>query len=400
MKPAVVLGSLVATSIAVSGWIYGLHWRGAAAGGSAPVEDEATARQMAQLEDEIAALHRENKVLRSLAQGGGDFPISADQQAFVEDQLGLSFRSSPKVKKASQEALRDAVLGELTHQYGESGLQERSHIWGLLGLIPMEQNLRGQLHAVGVERIRGTLSAEGALIPADFDPEHVRDASALVRLLAQLLIDQYLTIPAGASDDSRWALLAVRDGLAGKVVAAFQARQARLLGTMGSAADVGAAELLTSLPAFVQELVLFSPRHGLAYLDARKESTREILNNPPLSTADFFQPGEKQRPGDLGQLGVYGLLLQTMEAPDAAKLSDNWRSDRVIYENDRITWKISTQSEESAKTIAAAAKDVLGASFPFEAQKEIPLYLRRRWNVTVSGGKVTILNEPMKAETE
>ncbi len=396
MKPTRLLACLVYVTAVISGWLYGLHWKNTAQSSNTEKDTTEESSVIREQEEEIELLREENAVLRSLAQGGGDYPISAEQQAFIEDQLGLKFRSTPRVKKASPEELSDAVLGELTHLYGESGLDERSILWGLLGLIPLEQNVRGQFHAVGTEGIRGTLSADGILIAADFDSEHVRDASALVRLLAQLLIDQYLVTPPSASDDTRWAHVALRDGLAAQVTSAFQARQARLLGTLSTGGDSRSAELLASMPTFVQEVILFPPQYSLNYLDSESLTPRELLENPPVSTAQIFRPGYERQAGTLGQLGLYGLLRQSLSAEEALALSSSWQDDLIKYEENSSSWEVTVSTVEDARLIVAAAKTTLEASFPRGEQETLPLFLQRDWKVLQEGNRVVMINNSVE----
>ena len=392
LRPAGLLVALTGSAIALSGWLQVWYLKNQSTG---EISRETDSAEISDLRDQLLSLEQENAVLRSLAQGGGDIPVPEDLIAFVETTLDLEFRSTPVVKLSTEEGIIDAALDELANIYGENGLSEREKVWSHIGLIPPEQALRGQFQAIATTGARGAISADGLVMAADFDLENVRDASALATLLGRRLVEEHMgPPPVDASDDEHWARLALRDGLAAKVTAAYRARQARMLGTLPSSpASQEAAALLESLPLFVQLVASFPARHGLFYVESSGSDAKSLTSSPPTSSAQVMSGDKAVGDGSLGQLGLLGLLGQSMEPAQAQELARSWVRDSLVYDKFSSKWEITVSSSEAAGQIAQAAKETLGALFPRDEQADLPPFMRRSWQVRQEEALITIENK-------
>ena len=124
MRPEKILPWLLGGAVGAAGLIQGFHWRASAP----PADAEDAQGKITALENEMAMLRRENESLRSLAQGGGELPVDPATINFVEESLGLSFKSTPQVHRIAGEELRDRIIASIEARYGPHGLESRP--WG------------------------------------------------------------------------------------------------------------------------------------------------------------------------------------------------------------------------------------------------------------------------------
>lgn len=380
MQPSTLLALLIGAALAAGGLLQGLQWRrGAEAASGAELR-----QRVRSLESEVELLQRENESLRSLAQGGGEVHVAPALIGFVENALDLEFLSSPVVHRIAPEELRQRVSASIESEFPPNGLDHREQAWRLMGLLSENDRYAGQLAATRSLGARSWFDPQTgeAWVTDRFDEQSVPDQGALVRALARVLIHQNNPpAPGYRGDEAERANQALRHGAAIAIENRFLARQAIGIGFTGTQDESGAAELLTSLPPFIQGLSTFPSRRGTPRAERLIEMGEllDALHRPPAATAWFFlddppaaagPPPESSAGGEAvltesaGMLGLEAWLL-TID-PDLDREALAWRSDRYQLHarpGNRLDlrWDIELSSEEAATEIADLAAAMAGA---------------------------------------
>lgn len=380
MRPATLLPWLLGAALGAAGLLQGLHWRSSApAAGS----DEAEGRIVA-LENELALLKRENESLRSLAQGGGEVHVDPALIDFVEQSLGLDFKSNPQVHRIAGEELRDRIVAAIESRYGPHGLDSRQRAWSLMGLLNADDRFAPQLAATKAVGARSWFDDQGgeAWVTDRFDPRAVPDQAALIRALVRILIHQHYPPPPGwPGDEPAIAREALHHGAALAIENRYLARQALATGFTGVPENPEARELLESLPPFVRGLATFPAALGLPRAERLmdQEEILSALHRPPVLSADFFPdheglaaepPALPETAGNVlleesaGMVGLKFWLDPLGE--EAGRLADGWRGDRyrlhATSDSDvHLVWDIRFDSDASADAFATTAGDLLSS---------------------------------------
>jgi hypothetical protein len=380
MRPQTLLPCLLGAAIGAAGWMQALHWKSAV---PAAADDDSAARVVA-LEGEVELLRRENESLRSLAQGGGDFQVEPELITFVEQALGLNFRSSPQVHQIAVEELRGRIQATIEARYGPHGLDSREQAWKLMGLLGSEDRFGPQLALTKSEGARSWFDEESGegWVTNRFDPQSIPDQAALIRTLARILIHQNHPPADGwPGDEPAMSREALQHGTAMAIENRFLARQALATGFTGAQEDQGVRGLLESMPAYIRGLATFPSALGLK-LAGRLMDQEEILSGldkPPRITAAYFPAGEgieanppalPATPGNQlveessGMLGL-NLWLEPL-GDESAPLADAWRGDRyrLFATGDtevHLVWDLRLDSEKSADAFSAAARSMVSA---------------------------------------
>jgi hypothetical protein len=379
-----LLPLLIGAAIAAAGWMQGLQWKHEATGGGAVDSVEVVA-----LQQQVDQLAKENEILRSLAQGGGEFSVPPELVARVEKHIGLSFVSSPVVHRLAGEELRDRVVASLEARYGEGGLDDRQIAYQLIGWLGVEDNLVGQLsalRAVGARAWFDEVSGEG-WVTDRFQEQNVPDQASLLRVLARILLEQHFPMAKGPlSDEAVRARDALHTGVASGVEAKFYQDHTRVIGFLSLKEDNEASQLLLSLPPFIQGLSSFLGMEGKTYADQLLVKSREALmaalRNPPQKTSGvifLFDREVPQRtvtlpetPGDMvmedsgGALGLRLWLDALGDVQAARDLAEKWVDDkwRLFATDDRshhVVWVIDFADQASADEAARAFCAMAGA---------------------------------------
>ncbi|TAE76511.1 MAG: hypothetical protein EAZ65_06990 [Verrucomicrobia bacterium] len=378
MRPEKVLPLLLGAAIGAAGLLQGLHWRSTA---PATHLEDAEGKVIA-LENEVALLKRENESLRSLAQGGGEVHVDPALIEFVEQSLGMDFKSNPQVHRIASEELRDRIIAAIEARYGPHGLDSRQQAWSLMGLLGPDDRFAPQLaatKAIGARSWFDDQSGEG-WVTDRFDPQAVPDQAALIRALARILIHQnHATAPGWPGDEVAIAREALHHGAAMAIENRFLARQALATGFTGLQENSEARELLANLPTFIRGLATFPSTLGLPRAERLidQEEILSALHRPPSLSADFFPehegltaqpphlpdtPGNTVLEESLGMLGLK-LWLDPL-GEDFSKLANGWRGDRyrlhALNDHDvRLLWDIRFDSPDSADAFATAAAELI-----------------------------------------
>lgn len=380
MRPEKILPWLLGSALGAAGLIQGWHWRSVAPRQGA---DEAEGRITA-LENEIALLKRENESLRSLAQGGGEVNVDPATIDFVEQALGMDFRSSPQIHRIAGEELRDRIVASIEARYGPHGMDLRQQAWSFMGLLNSEDRFASQLaamKAVGARSWFDEQSGEG-WVTDRFDPQSVPDQAALIRALTRILIHQsYPPAPGWPGDEAAISREAIQHGTAMAVENRFLARQALASGFTGAQDNADARALIANLPVFVRGIATFPSLYGLPRAE-RLMDQEEILSGlhrPPPISADFFPEHEELEanppalPGTPGNMlleesvGMLGLRLWLEPlGEEFVKLPGSWRGDRYRVHSTsdmdvHLIWEIRLDSPEAADALLKAGLSLVSA---------------------------------------
>ena len=381
MRPGTLLSILIGGAVGAGGILQGLKWRISATASTDLSQDT----ELAALQEEVELLRRENESLRSLAQGGGEFSVPALLVNFAQQAIGLDYKSSPVVHRVAPEELRGRVTASIESRFPPNTLDHRQVAWSLMGLLTPEDRFAPQM---AVTRSLGARSwfddqvGEG-WVTTSFDEQSIPDQSALLRTLVRILLHQhYPPQPGYPGDEADRARTALHHGAAMAVENRYLARQALSIGFTGSTADDGGmADLLASLPVYVQGLATFPSEYGLPY--ARRLMDQEellgALHKPPLSTAVFYTeenleaqsplqtPASSSEPVIHESAGMLGLRLWLATInPELTDAALAWRSDRydLVAHSDvamDLIWQIQLSNEKDAQTVLQAALAMCGA---------------------------------------
>jgi hypothetical protein len=386
MSPDRLLAILIGTAIGGGGLIQGLHWRNTASAGSRSGDRE----RIAELENELAILQRENESLRSLAQGGGELAVPEPLVARVEKELALEFRSEPVVHRVPREVLAERIGANLESRHGADGLENREAAYKMIGWLRPNDSLHGQLIAsrsVGARAWFDDLSGE-AWVTDDHDPVSIPDQAALLRVLVRILLHQHFPAPPGYPGDERWRVHeALHGGTAAGTEARYYADNARAIGfmPMNNEASEG-AELLLSLPPFLQGIATFPAIDGKGFTDSLyvrgTDRLLAALRNPPGDTRSILFPdldpladiGPPELPAAdgreslledrAGALGVR-LLVDPLEDPALSRrCARAWSGDRwrlVAADDgapDQLDWVVRFDDPATAAAFRQAAREL------------------------------------------
>jgi hypothetical protein len=365
-----LLPILLGLALAVAGWMQGLAWRNSS--DKQTTEDSINA---VVLQQEIDQLKRENEILRSLAQGGGEFSVPPELIARVEEFMGLSYVSTPVIHQLAGEELLDRVKASLEARYGEGALDDRQTAYQLIGWLRPQDQLVGQLaalRAVGARAWFDEVSGEG-WVSDRFQIENIPDQASLLRVLARILLEQHFPMAKGPlRDDEVRARDALHAGVAAGLEAKFFQDHVRSIGFMSMKEDTEASQLLLSLPPFIQGLSSFQSIEGKTYADQLRMKSADALmlalRHPPERTSDVIFLFEREQihrrailpetPGEIvaedagGALGMRLWLEPLGDVQAARELSESWVHDqwRLFATDDRthhLVWSIELSDQKS-----------------------------------------------------
>ena len=416
MRPSTLLTLLVALAVAAGAFLQARQGRSAAT--SAAVED--LQQEVSFLQNEIEILRRENEALRSLVQGGGEISPDPALIEFAENALGLDFLSTPVVHQTTSEALVERVTASIESHFPPNSLDHRQQAWTLLGLLQPDDRFAPQLAATRALGARSWFDSQtgDAWVTDRFDAQSVPDQAALLRVLVRILLHQHFPPPAShPGDEADRAREALHHGTAISIENRFLARQALGLGFTGTQVDSGAAELLGSLPVFIQGLATFPSLLGTPRAERLldQEEILQHLHSPPAHTSWFFPGQEEKIPAtpqpatapegstpvldeSLGMLGLQ-LWLQTLE-PDLAPLASLWKGDRfqLTARSDSqldLRWTLELETESAALELAPAFLAMTGYLAQSEEDPEFDRAL-----VTPEGRQITASHQGARLALE
>lgn len=378
-SPQTLLPWLLGGAIGAAGIFQGLHWR--STGGSADLSDLETQLRIAT--EENVMLKRENESLRSLAQGGGEQAVPQELIDRVEKEAGLRFLSGPVMHRLAAEELRDRISAAIESRFGPSGIDDRQEAYQHLGWLRPDDELLPQLTAVRAVGARGwfdDVTGEG-WVTDRFDLQNIQDQAVLVRLLTRILLHQHF--PPGAAypgDDAARAREALHQGAAAGAEGRFYALNARSIGFMPMTENSEAAQLMASLPPFIQGLTTFPAAEGKGLADTLhvqgNERFHAAFRNPPQTTRGIFHPAEpvtepqaldlpatSEEPFLTETAGMLGLRLWLELLGDAGaafEIASTWKNDRYLLFPDgeqsaAVLWDIELKDPAAADQLQSAA---------------------------------------------
>jgi hypothetical protein len=376
---------LLGGAVGIGGVMQGLHWRSTGSRGDLEVLEN----QLRMVVEENEILQRENESLRSLVQGGGEFPVPQELIDRVEKDFGVTFISSPVVHRVAGEELRGRISAAYESRFGPAGIDYREEAYAMIGWIRPEDKLLAQLTAVrsvGARSWFDDVTGEG-WVTDRFSMEEIPDQAALVRVLSRILLHQHFPPPPGyPGDDAARAREALHQGAASGAETRYYSANAREIGFLPMREEGEAEQLLMALPSFIQGLTTFPVLEGRGLADTLHvqgdEKLLAALRHPPQTTRQIYFPGEPVPelkvlemptvPGEsflsesAGQLGLRLWLEPLGDVGAAAEIAAEWRNDRYLLfpegESDSgLVWDIELQDAGVAEQLQSISLDLIAA---------------------------------------
>ncbi len=302
-------------------------------------------------------------------------------ETYVEDTLGLQFKTTPEILRVSQEIFLDKITENLASQFGSGGLARRSRALELIGFYEFAgHSMLDGLVALQSIGVRGWLDErEGQLyIPNDFNEEEIEDRVILHGLLSRLLIHQHSPPVIGRLSDDEWI---AQSGLHSAIAESMKAKmrdESRGAFELPTPLVTEREALLASLPIYLSALGELPQERGIArifletrlrtgartlpaLIEAPPQSTFELLGGAPASVSPVTLPAplanqETQLEESVGAFQVQTLIEWIESYEQAQVLALLWRGDRYrLFANssgDHLLWVCRWETEAAATRAA------------------------------------------------
>ena len=411
MSPERVFQTVTVIGLITGGWLYGDYWK-KSIGARVDLEESATLRaENSELTQRIDEQDAELAQVRSMM-SKGPYPIPDDLVAWIETDYNMVFLKAPDVRLASPSAIRDAAEANLRFIYGDDGLTEENLAWELIGLLPPNHILLGQMIMIN-SSVKGIfdLTTEQILISEGFDPANVPDRSVLARLLARQLSFQNYPQKTWSNRDEWQAWEAVHVGSAAALSARFLRRSSAVNEAEYQEPEPIREQLLNDLSPAVQGFSNFPYMDGadhsrFFYIDSR-EAFAKMFQSPAKSTAEILHPNRDSTEvtqitfpkstdtllatNQLGELGLRLWLEPFAGVMEAGPLAQEWRGDAYeIRDQEKeitLTWHVEMATEKAARSLLAEIERSLLT--PLRATQTT-----RDIQISRTGTRVTFLNSP------
>ncbi|MCH2064133.1 MAG: hypothetical protein MK194_10460 [Roseibacillus sp.] len=302
-------------------------------------------------------------------------------EAYVEDTLGLQFKTAPEIHRVSQEIFLAKIDENLAAQFGAGGLARRSRALELIGFHEFGgHSMRDGLIALQSIGVRGWLDErEGQLlIPNDFNIEEIEDRVILHGLLARLLVHQHSPLVIGRLSDDEWI---AQSGLHSAIAESMKAKlrdESREAFELPTSLVTEREALLASLPIYLSALGELPQERGIArifletrlrtgsrtlpsLIEAPPQSTLQLLGGDPSAVSPVTIPAplvdqETQLEESLGAFQLQTLIEWLESYEQAQALALLWRGDRYrLFANssgDHLLWICGWETEAAATRAA------------------------------------------------
>ena len=328
----------------------------------------------------------------------------------LASRSGMELHRPIRVERRSRVELERYLEFKIEEEFPEDRAELLSEVYGLLGLVPPDMDLRGTIKGLYLEQVAGFYDPDSTtLFVLDDQPDEAIE-SLLVHELVHAIQDQSTDLDAmtdpGLSNDRRVAAQAAIEGHATLVMFEFLMQQQGrgaldgtdvldLSSSLGPALEAArtASPALAGAPLILQESVLFPYRGGVMFVEALwKErggrpppfgsdlpgSTEEILHpenfargeREPLRSVELsVQDGWSRLYEDtLGELEL-GVLLETVGGSRTSAFG--WGGDRYVLLDDgsgghSLTWFGVWDTEEQRDGFVRELEPRLSA-FPMPA---------------------------------
>lgn len=220
----------------------------------------------------------------------------------IESQLGLTFKTPPKLENKSRDAVAKFVMQQLTSDRGKKQIEGQSGVYRVLGLLPDTLNLGMLLQKLLEEQIIGYYDpATKVLYVVDGAPK-VLLTQTVTHELVHALQDQYVAIDSiqGQTDnaDRQAAAQAILEGQAVFTQLLADPNAGPMLKMPGGWDRIRDAmrDAQTSMPVFsnapraVREGLLFPYLGGADFVRRfiEKRPIKELLTDLPISTKQIL----------------------------------------------------------------------------------------------------------------
>jgi hypothetical protein len=282
----------------------------------------------------------------------------------IEKQVGLKFKTPPKVEARSRAQVREFLVKKFNESTPAEKLRGEEMAYKLLGLLPDTLDMRRFLLELLTEQIVGYYDPETkVLYVVDESPEDLKGFT-ITHELVHALQDQYVNLDSiqksTGDSDRQVAAQAVLEGQATyegiKIALGGDNLMTRLPGGWESVRQMirenqSAMPLFTAAPMVIQETLLFPYLSGAEFvrrfearrpgrpllLDPLPVSSEQILSDtayfgtPPdvPTTIEFPSAPDKPHEETLGEFGTRLLLFQHQRNNTVAiGAAHGWEGDR------------------------------------------------------------------------
>lgn len=345
----------------------------------------------------------------------------------LEEITGLKFKKPVPSAVIDKDSLRKFLSHRIDKVMKPSDVRAEALILKMLGLVPQDYDLRQETVDLLTEQAAAFYDYQKKklfIVAGDTDESSLM---ALAHELSHALADQHFHLQKyiqqnGESDDAATARMAVMEGQATWLMAAYLHKRAGLgadvpkpiLEMMSSTVEQGAEQypVYSQSPLYVRESLVFPYKGGMLFQDAvyrklGKEGFAEVFRRAPVSTQQVFHPERyldrvgptlpsapkvsdekkfrKLAEGTLGEFDYKVLLTQYGSKELAASLSPSLAGSQfVLWEHKHDSYPVLAfaskwESPEKAREFLAAYRNVLKQkSKTFEPGREDEAMLEGR----------------------
>ncbi len=305
---------------------------------------------------------------------GGSGSGRSPHELYIEEAIGLRFKTPAVIQAVSQDFLIAEVEANLDGQFGPGGLARRTRAFELIGLLPTARSLRREMLALETGGVRGWFDDRtgNIFVPEDFDPDDLHDRVELHDLLTRLLLHQHAPPSIGRLPDDEWI---ARRGLFAAIAESVKARtrsENRETFDLPTTLQTERSALILGLPLYLLHLAELPLEQGLArvFLEARVQTGARVLGDlvqePPRTTFELFGGdssvlatprlpplSQVQLEESVGALMVQVLLEWLDSYEQARALALLWRGDHYrLYADesgDNVIWICNWATPQAAQ---------------------------------------------------
>lgn len=319
----------------------------------------------------------------------------------LAEHSGLELRAPVRLETRSREQLVDYLKVKLDEELPPDEAKARVDAYSLLGLVPVDLDLRAVLMSLYTEQVAGFYEPDStALFVMDDQPKEVLEG-LLVHELMHAIQDQHTDL--GSLTDRKFgndriiAAQAAIEGQATLVMLEFMAKQ-----TTGVAVDLGQVSdfasqmrplleetrsqfpVLASSPRVIRESLLFPYLEGVNFVQSLWLQAGRVApfgERLPISTEQVLLKSTAEEPikvevevrgaqvvkeDVLGQL-VVGIMVEEHLGAETGPLTEGWEGDLyVLIENARnkrglvwfALWKDTASRDRFANAMQPALEDL------------------------------------------
>jgi len=413
MKPERAFLSLTILGLAAGGWLYGDYWKKSNFHTGSSEDASSLRAQNSDLLVRIDALESDLAQARSMLTNS-PYPIADELIAWIETEYNMAFLRPPDVRLATPAAIRDAAESNLHFIHRQGKIEAENRAWELLGILPPNQNLWGQLITISSSGVKGIFDyrKERILLSEEFNPSSVPDRSVLVRLLGQAISFQNHPQKEWLSRDHWQAWEAVHVGTAAALASRFIRRNMSEDEDKWQDPEAAREQQLNELAPALQGFANFPFLEGADYsrffFVQSRAKFAEMFRGSSLTTDDILKHTQKNSAKEgitfsgpdenivirdqLGALGLRLWLEPFAGVMEAQAYADTWKADTYELRQDglkeTLIWHLDLASSKASQSLVSEIErsSMLAHFREMQPAREITVFS--------SGPRVTFTNSP------